>query len=242
MNILKSCCWYLLLHFARNAVARLSPDQCVNVADAVLQISAGDQSAMELRLLGLYGTDRYEEAIQFSSEILTLYPDDAFAYSVRAEVFTYSGENESALNACSELLARCPGSTTALMMKAGLLGEMGLLDLAVGCYDDIICREDGCSSDVFMACLAKGGLLMKMSKTADLKRFCDQLALRFPDEPSVLSMIGTFRRQMGETHEGIECYRQALRHTQPNSDLRDKLVVIIDDAEEDDRTGAKTPV
>jgi tetratricopeptide (TPR) repeat protein len=73
----------------------------------------------------------YKEAIDFYSDYLTHYPDDAAAYHERAAAFWYSGQLKAALDDYSRAIELSPTYILALSGRGQVLAESGQYDRAL---------------------------------------------------------------------------------------------------------------
>lgn len=233
--LLQSIYWYLIVHLPSKSMmrimSRLSTRRALDAANAVLRVFPDDECAMVVKLYALYGMGLFGDALAYSERALVIHPQNSALHGVRGNVLAHYGRTDEALVEYDNVLVLHPNQPAALMHKGVLLGEQGHIDLALMCFDDIIEDDRSTSGDIFSASAEKGSLLAASQRITDLRDFCAELAAEHGNSPSILSMVGAFYCQAGDTETGVHYYRRARDCARSNPAMAAELTSIIADLE-----------
>ena len=229
--ILKSLCWYLVLHTPNRVmtkiVARLSPKEAIDTGNAVLDVFPADQLATVLKLIGLYTLNRLDEALAFADEAILRYPRNSTLNGIRGDMLLQKGQMDAALVAYDNVLAEQPDQATALKHKGDILAGMGHTDLALACYDKLIAL----GYDPIATYIKKGNLLQRAHRTSDVRAFCDELLDSHGGDPSAVSIAGALYQQIGQLSEALACYKKVLEYGKYAPATAEKLTATINTIE-----------
>lgn len=228
---LKSIYWHLILHAPQKLlikiVGMLSPQEALDTANAVLDVFPADQLATVLKVIGLYGLNRLDEAFALSTEAIVQYPRSITLNGLRGDILLQKDQTDAALLAYDNVLAEQPDHAAALLHRASILGDMGHTDLALTCYDEVIGNERNTTDNIMFACIQKGSIFIQNDRIAELQRFSEELLQKYDGNPAVLSMVGAFQCSAGLPDEGLKYYEQALDYAKPNAAMAERLRAII---------------
>ncbi len=117
----------MLLRQARHLISLQNPGEAFNVVEQILQLDAGNVSALILKgqLLGTVG--RFQEAMSAVQQVLRLDPDNALVWSMQAALLTNMGQYQEALQAVERSLELDPKNPETYAIKTRITGQMAAM-------------------------------------------------------------------------------------------------------------------
>ncbi|MHB8595283.1 MAG: tetratricopeptide repeat protein [Ktedonobacteraceae bacterium] len=117
----------MLLRQARHLISLQNPGEAFNVVEQILQLDAGNVSALILKgqLLGTVG--RFQEAMSGVQQVLRLDPDNALVWSMKAALLTNMGQYQEALQAVERSLELDPKNPETYAIKTRITGQMAAM-------------------------------------------------------------------------------------------------------------------
>ncbi len=122
----------MLLRQARHLISLQNPGEAFNVVEQILQLDAGNVSALILKgqLLGTVG--RFQEAMSAVQQVLRLDPNNALVWSMQAALLTNMGQYQEALEAVELSLELDPKNPETYAIKTRITGQMAAMQTMSG--------------------------------------------------------------------------------------------------------------
>lgn len=117
----------MLLRQARHLISLQNPGEAFNIVEQILQLDAGNVSALILKgqLLGTVG--RFQEAMSAVQQVLQLDPNNALVWSMQAALLTNMGQYQEALEAVERSLEIDPKNPETYAIKTRITGQMAAM-------------------------------------------------------------------------------------------------------------------
>lgn len=114
----------------------------LEMADAALRVSPGNQFARKLRASSLFYLDRKDEAAPIFYALASDDPDPHTAKAI-ADFLQKNGDARGALALLDRLLENAPGNRELMLAKAGILRASGDSGDAAGYYGEMVEKDPG---------------------------------------------------------------------------------------------------
>jgi Flp pilus assembly protein TadD len=128
----------LLTTLARLHVAAGQPVEALAAADRAVAAAPGTIEPLVVRAMALTDDRRYGEAAQVAGEILTRWPEEAFAQRTGAALLSESRNGQEALNAAWNGVRLAPRDAEAHLVLAVVAARLRLFDLAQRGYSEAL--------------------------------------------------------------------------------------------------------
>ncbi|MEV4704762.1 hypothetical protein [Actinoplanes sp. NPDC049316] len=128
----------LLTTLARLHVAAGQPVDALAAADRAVAAAPGVIEPLVVRAMALTDDRRYGEAAQVAGEILTRWPEEAFAQRTGAALLSESRNGQAALNAAWNGVRLAPRDAEAHLVLAVVAARLRLFDLAQRGYSEAL--------------------------------------------------------------------------------------------------------
>lgn len=117
----------MLLRQARHLISLQNPGEAFNIVEQILQLDAGNVSALILKgqLLGTVG--RFQEAMSAVQQVLRRDPDNALVWSMQAALLTNMGQYQEALQAVERSLELDPKNPETYAIKTRITEQMAAM-------------------------------------------------------------------------------------------------------------------
>ncbi|MBO3740521.1 hypothetical protein J5X75_23725 [Actinoplanes sp. NEAU-H7] len=128
----------LLTTLARIHLAADQPAEALAAAERAAAAEPGDLGVLVVRAMALTDGRRFTDAARVAAEILTGWPDDAYAQRTGAALLSESRNGQEALNAAWNGVRIAPTDAEAHLVLAVVAARLRLFDLAQRAYGEAL--------------------------------------------------------------------------------------------------------
>ena len=128
----------LLVTLARVHIVADQPVEALVAADRAVAAAPGEITALVVRAMALTDNRRFADAAAVATEILTRWPQDAYAQRTGAALLSESRNGQEALNAAWNGVRIAPAEAEAHLVLAVVAARLRLFDLAQRAYAEAL--------------------------------------------------------------------------------------------------------
>ena len=128
----------LLVTLARVHIVAEQPVEALVAADRAVAAAPGEITALVVRAMALTDNRRFADAAAVATEILTRWPQDAYAQRTGAALLSESRNGQEALNAAWNGVRIAPAEAEAHLVLAVVAARLRLFDLAQRAYAEAL--------------------------------------------------------------------------------------------------------
>ena len=128
----------LLVTLARVHIVAEQPVEALVAADRAVAAAPGEITALVVRAMALTDNRRFADAAAVATEILTRWPQDAYAQRTGAALLSESRNGQEALNAAWNGVRIAPAEAEAHLVLAVVAARVRLFDLAQRAYAEAL--------------------------------------------------------------------------------------------------------